>query len=214
MPDAFVQISSIMPQKRNPVPVEHLRLMASLGAARCEAVLTAVHNTPFTDMNDSEGEVQIAGYDAFDTAHRMLALLAGLLSAVTIDAAKVQRHIDEAGITLAELADSLVRTEGISFRQAHDVASRLARRMIDGGMTLPVIPFAEFEAAVHGGDRPATAAVRGRLPALHHARAFHRGAHDAGRPCARRRSPPVSRRYRARDRRQARGDRRTCRAQT
>jgi len=146
VPDAFVQISSIMPQKRNPVPVEHLRLMASLGAARCEAVLTAVHNTPFTDMNDSEGEVQIAGYDAFDTAHRMMALLAGLLSAVSIDAAKVKKHIDEAGITLAELADSLVRTEGISFRQAHDVASRLARRMIDGGMTLPVIPFAEFEA--------------------------------------------------------------------
>ena len=81
-------------------------------------------------MNDSEGEVQIAGYDAFDTAHRMMALLAGLLSAVTIDAAKVKRHIDEAGITLAELADSLVRTEGISFRQAHDVASRLARRMV------------------------------------------------------------------------------------
>ena len=71
VPDAFVQISSIMPQKRNPVPVEHLRLMASLGAARCEAVLMAVHNTPFTDMNDSEGEVQIAGYEAFDTGHRM-----------------------------------------------------------------------------------------------------------------------------------------------
>jgi argininosuccinate lyase len=158
VPDAFVQISSIMPQKRNPVPVEHLRLMASLGAARCEAVLTAVHNTPFTDMNDSEGEVQIAGYDAFDTAHRMMALLAGLLSAVTIDAAKVKRHIDEAGITLAELADSLVRTEGISFRQAHDVASRLARRMIDGGITLPVIPFADFEALF--------TAVIGRPPRL------------------------------------------------
>jgi argininosuccinate lyase len=36
VPDGFVQISSIMPQKRNPVPVEHLRLMASLGAARSE----------------------------------------------------------------------------------------------------------------------------------------------------------------------------------
>ena len=145
VPDAFVQVSSIMPQKRNPVPVEHLRLIASLGAARCEAVLSAVHNTPFTDMNDSEGEVQIAGYEAFDAAHRMMALLAGLLSVVTIDAAKVRQHIDEAGITLAELADSLVRTEAISFRQAHEVARRLARRMIEGGMTLSTIPFAEFE---------------------------------------------------------------------
>jgi len=145
VPDAFVQVSSIMPQKRNPVPVEHLRLMASLGAARCEAVLTAVHNTPFTDMNDSEGEVQIAGYEAFDTAHRFLPLLSGLLAAATIDGARVRRHIDEAGITLAELADSLVRTEAISFRQAHDIASRLARRMIDGGMTLSTIAFSEFQ---------------------------------------------------------------------
>ncbi len=38
VPDAFVQISSIMPQKRNPVPVEHLRLLCSLAAGRCEAV--------------------------------------------------------------------------------------------------------------------------------------------------------------------------------
>ena len=145
VPDAFVQISSIMPQKRNPVPVEHLRLMASLGAARCEAVLTAVHNTPFTDMNDSEGEVQIAGYEAFDTAHRLMALLGGLLAAVKIDSARVRKHIDESGITLAELADSLVRTEAISFRQAHDIASRLARRMIDRGMTLSSMPFSAFQ---------------------------------------------------------------------
>jgi len=144
VPDAYVQVSSIMPQKRNPVPVEHLRLMASLGAARCEAVLTAVHNTPFTDMNDSEGEVQITGYDAFDTAQRFMPLLGGLLDASTIDTAKVRRHIDEAGITLAELADSLVRTEAISFHQAHEVASKLARRMIDGGTTLTKIPFPEF----------------------------------------------------------------------
>jgi argininosuccinate lyase len=145
VPDAFVQVSSIMPQKRNPVPVEHLRLMASLGAARCEAVLTAVHNTPFTDMNDSEGEVQIAGYEAFDTAHRMLALLGGLVAAVEVNGERVRRHIDESGITLAELADSLVRTEAISFRQAHDVASRLARRMIDGGTTISALPYPVFE---------------------------------------------------------------------
>jgi argininosuccinate lyase len=68
-----------------------------------------------------------------------------LLSAVKIDSARVRRHIDEAGITLAELADSLVRTEAISFRQAHDVASKLARHMIDGGMTLSKVPFSAFE---------------------------------------------------------------------
>ena len=47
-----------MPQKRNPVPVEHLRLLLSLAAGRAETVLQTLHNTPFTDMNDAEGEVQ------------------------------------------------------------------------------------------------------------------------------------------------------------
>src|SRR5437773_6862801 len=74
-----------------------------------------------------------------------MALLCGLLDAATIDGAKVRRHIDEAGITLAELADSLVRTEAISFRQAHEVASKLARHMIDGAMTLSSIPFTAFQ---------------------------------------------------------------------
>jgi argininosuccinate lyase len=36
VPDGFVQISSIMPQKRNPVPIEHMRLIASLGAGHCD----------------------------------------------------------------------------------------------------------------------------------------------------------------------------------
>ena len=36
VPDAYVQVSSIMPQKRNPVPVEHMRLLCSLAAGRAQ----------------------------------------------------------------------------------------------------------------------------------------------------------------------------------
>ncbi len=144
VPNAFVQISSIMPQKRNPVPVEHMRLMCSLAAGRAETVLTALHNTPFTDMNDAEGEVQAAGYEAFDTLDRMLSLMTGFMEAVEIDEAKVRRHIAESCITITEVADTLVREEGISFRQAHELASDLARRMIASGLTLETLPMADF----------------------------------------------------------------------
>ena len=158
VPNAYVQISSIMPQKRNPVPVEHLRLMLSLAASRAEAVIGAVHNTPFTDMNDSEGEVQAAGYEAFDTGQRAIALLTGFLGAVRVDEAKVRRHIDEACITVTELADSLVRAEGLSFRQAHEIAAKLARRMIDTGERFGTMPFQAFTEAF--------AEVAGRVPKL------------------------------------------------
>lgn len=158
VPNAYVQISSIMPQKRNPVPVEHLRLMLSLAASRAEAVIATVHNTPFTDMNDSEGEVQAAGYEAFETGHRAVALLAGFLGAVRVDEAKVRKHIEEACITVTELADSLVRAEGLSFRQAHEIAARLARRMIDTAERFATVPYIAFVEAFRD--------VAGRTPAL------------------------------------------------
>ena len=147
VPDGFVQISSVMPQKRNPVPIEHLRLLASLAAGRCEAVIFTMHNTPFTDMNDVESEVQEAGYAAFDTGLRVVHLLGALTASLSVDAARVRRHIDESCVCITELADSLVRAEGIASRQAHAIASRLARHVIAAGATLPELPWEVFSAA-------------------------------------------------------------------
>ncbi|MBV9539468.1 MAG: argininosuccinate lyase [Acidisphaera sp.] len=158
VPDAFVQISSVMPQKRNPVPIEHLRLQASLAVGRADAVLLTLHNTPFTDMNDSEAPVHEAGYQAFDTAAGVLELLDALMDAVTVNEARVRRQIDAACITITELADSLVRREGVSFREAHEIAAHLARRLVSDGVALGALPFAQFAAEF--------AAALGRAPRL------------------------------------------------
>jgi argininosuccinate lyase len=139
------------------VPVEHLRLLCSLAVGRAETILTTLHNTPFTDMNDSEGEVQSAGYAAFDTMERMLTLLTGFMEAITIDESRTRAHIAESCITITEVADTLVREEGISFRQAHEIASVLAKRMIARRETLETLPFQAFiEAFAETIGRPAT----------------------------------------------------------
>ncbi|MFW2542948.1 argininosuccinate lyase [Primorskyibacter sp. 2E107] len=130
VPNALVQISSIMPQKRNPVPIEHMRHLASVTAGRCDMVVNTMHNTPFTDMNDSEGEVQQAGYAAFESGGRVLHLLTAFLPACGINAANVQRNADAACVTITELADTLVRSEALTFRQAHEIAARTARAVI------------------------------------------------------------------------------------
>jgi argininosuccinate lyase len=136
VPNALVQISSIMPQKRNPVPIEHMRHMASVTAGRCDAIVNTMHNTPFTDMNDSEGEVQQAGYGAFEHGARMISLLTSFLPACQIDADRVAQNTDAACITITELADTLVRNEGLTFRQAHEVAAVTARAVIGRGAPL------------------------------------------------------------------------------
>ncbi|AML52634.1 argininosuccinate lyase [Falsihalocynthiibacter arcticus] len=129
VPNALVQVSSIMPQKRNPVPIEHMRHLASVTCGRCDMVVNTMHNTPFTDMNDSEGEVQQAGYAAFESGGRVLELLTAFLPASSINAAKVRRNTDAASITITELADTLVRDEGLTFRQAHEIAAHVARNL-------------------------------------------------------------------------------------
>ncbi len=157
VPNSLVQISSIMPQKRNPVPIEHLRHMASVTVGRCDMVVGVMHNTPFTDMNDSEGEVQQAGYAAFDSGSRVLRLLAAFLPACQINADRVARTSDAACVTITELADSLVRDEGLSFRQAHEIAAQVARAVIAQGVPL---------GQGYGAFAEAFAAAAGRAPAL------------------------------------------------
>ncbi len=130
VPDEFVQISSIMPQKRNPVPIEHLRLLSSLTVGRSDTMVNTMHNTPFTDMNDSEGEVQQAGYGAFESGNRVLKLAGALIPALTIQGKQVRANIDKSCITVTELADTLVRKDALSFREAHKIAAVTSKAVI------------------------------------------------------------------------------------
>ncbi len=130
VPDGFVQISSIMPQKRNPVPVEHMRLMFSLASGGAEQIIETMHNTPFADMNDSERETQSNGHQVFDRMKRALMLLSGFVEAIEVDQSSVNKRIDASLATITELADSIVRNEKISFRQAHRIAHKIAQHKI------------------------------------------------------------------------------------
>ena len=147
VPNGFVQISSIMPQKRNPVPIEHLRLLSSLACGRADMVVDTMRNTPFADMNDSEGEVQAAGYAAFDAGSRALRLLAALVAAVEVDGDAVADLVDRSCLTITELADSLVRAEGLSFRQAHGVAAGVAKAVTASGGRLSGLGYEAFAVA-------------------------------------------------------------------
>ena len=129
--DAYVQISSIMPQKRNPVALEHVRILASRGLTQAQAVLGCLHNTCFTDMNDAEDPLQPQAYMAFEAAERSLRLLAGLLSEATFDTVHMAEAADGNFLPVTELADTLVRATGVSFHTAHGIVSR-AGTALDG----------------------------------------------------------------------------------
>ena len=121
--DGYVQISSIMPQKRNPVPLEHTRILASRALTEAQSVLGSLHNTPFADMNDGEDSLQPLVALAFTDGHRALALLAGALSEATLNTDHMRRRAHGSFLTVTEVADTLVRTCGIPFHAAHGIVS-------------------------------------------------------------------------------------------
>jgi argininosuccinate lyase len=125
--DAFVQVSSIMPQKRNPVALEHVRSLASRALLAAQGVFTCLHNTPFADMNDAEDDLQPTAYNAFDDATRALDLARGLLQSATFNTDGMERRTYTNFLTVTELADTLVRSCNISFRTAHEVVSRAVK---------------------------------------------------------------------------------------
>ena len=124
--EGFVQASTIMPQKRNPVALEHARAIGSKALGQVSAIMLSVHNTPFGDIVDTEDDLQPLVASMFRDATRAVTLVAASMRAAEFDVARMEARAGEGGTTLTELADHLVRERGVPFRMAHAIAGRLS----------------------------------------------------------------------------------------
>jgi argininosuccinate lyase len=132
--DGFVQSSSIMPQKRNPVALEHARALASKAVAQLAAIPAAVHNTPFGDIVDTEDDLQPLVTAAYRDAVRAVSLVAASMAEAEFDEARMRARAGEGFVTITELAETLARDHGLSFRAAHGVAARMAQALPGGAI--------------------------------------------------------------------------------
>ena len=89
--EGFVQSSSIMPQKRNPVALEHARAIGSKAVGQAQAIMTTVHNTPFGDIVDTEDDLQPLVASMFRDATRTVTLVAATMRGADFD-------VDAAGV--------------------------------------------------------------------------------------------------------------------
>ncbi len=127
LPDDLVQISSIMPQKRNPVALEHARALLSKALAQANGLPLVAHNTPFGDIVDTEDDLQPLVASVFADATRGIRLVAVAMSAAEFAVERMAARAREGWVTTTELADTLVRDHGLSFKIAHGVAARVVR---------------------------------------------------------------------------------------
>ncbi len=131
LPDGFVQGSSIMPQKRNPVALEHIRAIGSKALGQCLGVITSIHNTPFGDINDVEDDLQPLIYSALRDANRSVSLFGATMKAATFNLDTLKKRAGENFITVTELADTIVRRENLPFSISHKIVGISVRAALE-----------------------------------------------------------------------------------
>ena len=126
--DSFIQISSVMPQKRNPVVLEHLRARVGWVLGSAATAQTLVHAAAFGDTVDVEDELYEPLFRTFEHGIDLLRLADAALATCRFDRDKLAARAADGFTTATEIADTLVRHAGLSFRQAHRVAATIVRR--------------------------------------------------------------------------------------
>ncbi len=130
----YVQISSIMPQKRNPVSLEHMRSLLSSCVGSANTVLTMIHNTPFGDIVDTEDDLQPYAWKALAILDNIYRLLASVIGTMEVNKEVLRKRTEGSFATVTELADTLVRTDGLSFRKSHHIVSGIVNKALAQGL--------------------------------------------------------------------------------
>ncbi|MCL6517576.1 argininosuccinate lyase [Alicyclobacillus sp.] len=134
--DPYVQTSSIMPQKRNPVSLEHIRALSSSGFGSAATVLQMMHNTPFGDINDTEDDLQPHLWRSVDLADQVFRLFTVVLGTMEVSRQTLLDRARQSFATVTELADTLVREAGLPFRTAHGVTAEVVRLAVARGLAV------------------------------------------------------------------------------
>ncbi|MGH7043195.1 MAG: argininosuccinate lyase, partial [Acetobacteraceae bacterium] len=133
--DQHCAVSSIMPQKKNPAALEHIKATAAMVAGALTAVLAASKNTAFADVSDGVTAGNEPAIDAAVRTRRILVLTADVLGAITVFPERMAEFAATGYGTATELADVIVRETGLSFRMAHNIVAVVVAEAIAAGRT-------------------------------------------------------------------------------
>lgn len=131
MPEEFSATSSIMPQKKNPIVLEHIKGRAGHVIAAVTSVLTILKGTSFSHNREIAGEAASAVHNSFGLVQGCLEMLYHLFPLLNFNKELMSQCIAYGFSTVTELADLLVREKGVSFRQAHQIIGRVVNELLD-----------------------------------------------------------------------------------
>jgi argininosuccinate lyase len=137
--DRFTTGSSIMPQKRNPDAAELVRAKSGRIIGALQGLLIVMKGLPLAYQKDMQEDKEgaMAALAALSLA---IAAMAGMVTDLVPDAARMRQAADEGYATATDLADWLVRTLKMPFREAHHVTGRIVAKAASENVLLQDLP--------------------------------------------------------------------------
>ncbi|MBL4628133.1 MAG: argininosuccinate lyase [Roseicyclus sp.] len=146
--DRFSTGSSIMPQKKNPDAAELIRAKVGRIFGANVALMMVMKGLPLAYSKDvQEDKEQV--FDAADNLMLALAAMEGMVRDMAANVPSLEAAAASGFSTATDLADWLVRTLDMPFRDAHHVTGSLVKLAEDKGCDLPDLSLADMQ-SVHG----------------------------------------------------------------
>ena len=142
--DRFSSGSSIMPQKKNPDAAELIRAKVGRIFGANVALMMVMKGLPLTyskDMQEDKEQV----FDAADNLILALTAMTGMVSDMTAHQENLQIAASSGFSTATDLADWLVKTLDMPFREAHHVTGRLVALAEVEECDLPDLTIAQLQ---------------------------------------------------------------------
>jgi argininosuccinate lyase len=143
--DAFSTGSSIMPQKRNPDAAELVRGKTGRVVGALVALFSVMKGLPLAYSKDMQEDKEGA-FDALQTLSLTIAATAGMVRDMTPELKRMKTAAGAGYSTATDLADWLVRSMKMPFRDAHHVTGRIVAAASARAVALEKLSLAEMQA--------------------------------------------------------------------
>ena len=126
--DAYCGSSSIFPQKKNPNALETIKNAAGASTAWAGTALASFR----TEGTGDHSPRAVPHMDeALNATKDTLDYMAGILDTLIVHKERMRKMVAENWSTASNLADTIVKEKGLSYRQTHHVVARLVRIAIE-----------------------------------------------------------------------------------
>ena len=132
--DSFCTGSSIMPQKKNPDMAELLRGKCGRVYGDLMRLLTVMKGTPLAYNKDFQEDKESI-FDSVDTWKASVAIFSKMLENTEFRTDSIEPRLSEGFLNATDIAEHMA-SQGIPFREAHNIVGRMVQRCEEKGCQL------------------------------------------------------------------------------